>query len=388
MKQESVLQVTENEYFNIGSENAINLENTSSSSPSLMSPWHLDKIGQVTLSKRANNTLTGNGTDVYVLDTGIHYEHEEFNGRALYPGCDPIDGLYGQSQAGRDCEGHGTHVAGLVGGKSTGVANGVTIFSVRILNCSLTGTDISLLNGLMCVHDHHKNRNGTRAIINLSIASKEHSVAVNRSIQQVLKDGIIIVASAGNGDPGNPNNDPFKKLSYDSCKVYPAGYPGVINVGATDIHDNALIGNYDGTDYITNMGKCLDVFAPGYRVYSSDICPFIPCPIGNDKCTPKSTFNTTCKNIRTGTSQSSPIVAGAVALLLEKCPELTYQQIQRALRFVSTTTVQFCKPFLYLKAKKMIGVISTVTCTNDMLLYIGDLFDEQCGLFTFLMFDI
>ena len=384
MKQKSVLEVNENKYFNIGSENAINSENTvNPNSPLLMSPWHLDKIGQVTLSKKSNNTLTGKGIDVYVLDSGIHYEHEEFNGRALYPDCDPIDTLYGQSQAGRDCEGHGTHVAGLVGGKSTGVANGVTIFSVRILNCTLIGSEAALLHGLMCVRDHNKNRNGARAIINLSIASEDHSVAINRSIQQTLKDGIIIIASAGNGNPANANNNPFKFVNYNSCKVYPAGYPGVINVGATDINDNALIGKYDGTDYITNMGECLDVFAPGYKIYSSDICPFLPCTVGNDECNNKNTFNATCKNIRTGTSQSSPIVAGAVALLLEKCPVLTYQQIQSTLsRLVSTATVQFCKPFLFLKPDKDLGVIATITYTHNRSLYIGNLFDDLCSLFT------
>ena len=323
----------------------------------------------ITLSKKTNNTLTGKGIDVYVLDSGIHYEHEEFNGRALYPGCDPIDRLYGQSQAGRDCEGHGTHVAGLVGGKSTGVANGVTIFSVRILDCTLKGTEASLLHGLMCVINHRKSRNGTRAIINLSVAGIQTSLAVNKSLQLALDNDIIITASAGNGD------DQFRLTSYDSCKAYPAGYPGVINVGATDVHDDALMGEFDSTLYITNMGECLDVFAPGYNVYSSDICPFLPCPIDSDECTARKHFDTACKNVRSGTSQSSPIVAGAVALLLEKCPELTYMKIKKGLRyFLSTNSVKFCKPFEYLRQKLfLLDVMVTVINTRDSLLYIGSI---------------
>ena len=377
-------RVKENKYFNVGSENttssqhATNLENMiDSSSPWLMSPWHLDKISQVNLSNKTNSTLTGKGIDVYVLDSGIHYEHEEFNGRALYPGCDPIDRLYGQSQAGRDCEGHGTHVAGLVGGKSTGVANGVTIFSVRILDCTLKGTEASLLHGLMCVINHRKSRNGTRAIINLSVAGIQTSLAVNKSLQLALDNDIIITASAGNG------NDQFRLVSYDSCKAYPAGYPGVINVGATDIHDDALMGEFDSMTYITNMGKCLDVFAPGYKVYSSDICS---CPIENDECFSRKNINTTCKNLRSGTSQSSPIVTGAVALLLERCPALTYTEIKNLLRYsISTNSVHFCKPFEYLRQKfSLLDVLVTVINTRDRLINIGGISDTHidiCGVF-------
>ena len=343
------------------------------SSPRVLSPWHLDKIGQVTLSNKTNSTLTGKGIDVYVLDSGIHYEHEEFNGRALYPGCDPIDRLYGQSQAGRDCEGHGTHVAGLVGGISTGVANGVTLFSVRILNCALEGTYVSLLHGLMCVINHRRNRNGTRAIINLSVAGVKTFLAVNRSLQLALDNDIIITASAGNG------NDQFRLVSYDSCNAYPAGYPGIINVGATDIHDDAFMGEFDSITYITNMGECLDVFAPGYKVYSSDICS---CPIGSNKCIAQKSSDITCKNVRSGASQSSAIVTGAVALLLERCATMTYTETKILLRYlISTSSVQFCKPFKYLRQKfSLLDVVVTVINTHDRLLYVGGISDTDTDI--------
>ena len=342
----------------MGSENKIN-----SSSWITSSTWHLDKIG---LNNNYNNTLTGKGIDVYILDSGIHYEHEEFGGRALYPGFDPIDELEHQNQAGRDCEGHGTHVAGLVGGNSIGVANGVTLFSVRILNCGLRGTEASLTQGLMCVVNHTKSRNGTRAVINISISGTHLPLCVIRSLQLALDNDIIIVASAGNGD---------FNFRFDSCKVYPAGYPGVISVGATDIHNNALMGEFDNTLHFTNMGKCLDVFAPGYKVFSSDTCPFLPCSNNSDECMTGKNYGNTCNSVRSGTSQSAPIVSGAVALLLEKCPGLNYTEVQNKLqRALSTSKVQFCNAFDYLrKESSVLDIIVTVMNTRDGFLYIGNL---------------
>ena len=346
----------------MGSENKIN-----SSSWITSSTWHLDKIG---LNNNYNSTLTGKGIDVYILDSGIHYEHEEFRGRALYPGYDPIDKLYNQNQAGRDCEGHGTHVAGLVGGNSIGVANGVTLFSVRILNCGLRGTEASLTQGLQFVVNHTKSRNGTRAVINLSISGTHLPLCINRSLQLALDNDIIIVASAGNGDVNR-----FRLVSYDSCKVYPAGYPGVISVGATNVHNNALMGEFDNTLYFTNMGKCLDVFAPGYKVFSSDTCPFLPCSNDSNECMTGKHYGNTCNSVRSGTSQSAPIVTGAVALLLEKCPGLKYTEVKNMLqRELSTSKVQFCKAFKYLRKKlTSLDVIFTVMNTRDHLLSIENL---------------
>ena len=360
---ENVTSVEENKVISVGSGTTIN------SSSWIPSSWHLNKIGLVTLFNDTNNTLTGKGIDDYILDSGIHYEHEEFGGRALYPGCDPIDELEHQNQAGRDCEGHGTHVAGLVAGSKTGVANGVTLFSVRILNCGLQATEASLLRGLTCAIDHTKNRNGTRAVINLSISGTHSSLAVNRSLQLALDNDIIIVASAGNG------RTKFRLISYDSCKVYPAGYPGVITVGATDLNNNALMGEYDDELYFTNMGKCLDVFAPGYEIISSDTCPFLPCDRDSSECITDKTYGNTCKSVRSGTSQSAPIVTGAVALLLEKCPGLKHTEIKDMLRHVlSTSKVRFCKPFRYLRKRpSMLDVIVTVINTHNRLLYIGNL---------------
>ena len=320
------------------------------------------------------NNLTGENVDVYILDTGIHYEHADFNGRALYPGCDPIDKLYHQNQAGRDCEGHGTHVAGLVGGNGTGVANGVTLFSVRILDCNLQASVASLVLGLLCVVDHRKTRNETRAIINLSLTGPQTTIIINYALQLALDNDIIITAAAGNA--GHSLHNPFRSINYDSCKVYPAAYPGVITVGATDMHDNALMGEYDNRTIITNMGKCVDVFAPGYKILSSDICPLRHCNGNSEECIDGMIYNNTCRNYRSGTSRSTSLVTGAIALLLQKCPELTSAQVKHILMHsLSTKKVQFTKVLLYASRIfhyfRYYGVVSTVISTPDNLLYIG-----------------
>ena len=337
--------------------------------------WHLDRLDQESLPLDNTFTvnLTGENVDVYILDSGIHYEHVDFNGRALYPGCDPIDKLYHQNRTGRDCEGHGTHVAGLVGGNGTGVANGVTLFSVRILDCNLQASVASFIQGLLCVVNHREFRNETRAIINLSIAGLQTTEEINSALQLALDNDIIITAAAGNG--GNSLHDPFRSINYDSCKVYPAAYPGVITVGATDMHDNALMGEYDNRTLISNMGKCVDVFAPGYKILSSEFCPLTCRNNDSEHCIVGMRYNNTCRNFRSGTSQSAPLVAGAIALLLEKCPEVTNAQVKSILNhLLSTNKVQFCKAIRYAAAfneSVQDSVLATVLCTSDHLLYIA-----------------
>ena len=125
--------------------------------------WGLDRIDQEShpFDHRfeAPCGLTGEGVDVYVLDTGIRYDHNEFDGRVRYPDCDAIDSINGENRKGGDCTGHGTHIAGIVGGKRSGVAPGVRMYSVRVLDCNARGTWNTVLQGLECVVNRTQNSN-------------------------------------------------------------------------------------------------------------------------------------------------------------------------------------------------------------------------------------
>jgi len=128
----------------------------------------------------------------------------------------------------------------------------VTLFSVRVANCGGRASEASLLDGLMCVHEHRKSRNRTRAIINPFLADSSVMDSVNKFVKKLIAEGAIVIAAAGNGD----FND-FREVNYDSCKVYPAGYKGIINVAATDMHENALMGEFDGRPMHGIMCRCV-----------------------------------------------------------------------------------------------------------------------------------
>lgn len=233
--------------------------------------WGLDRIDQRSGpgDHRFHYTATGSGVTAYVLDTGIRLSHSDFGGRAV-TGTDLVDG-----GAATDCNGHGTHVAGTIGGRLRGVAKSVRLVAVRVLDCSGSGPVSRIVSGLDWVAGNH--HNGSPAVANMSLGGGP-STAVDAAVNGVINDGVTVTVAAGN-DGGN------------ACNGSPSRVPAALTVSATDSTDTRP----SWADY----GSCVDLFAPGVKIssdwYSSD---------------------TATKSLD-GTSMASPHVAGVAALYLQ-----------------------------------------------------------------------
>ncbi|HYP53786.1 MAG TPA: S8 family peptidase, partial [Pyrinomonadaceae bacterium] len=252
--------------------------------PSTIQPnatWGIDRIDQrpLPLDTNYNYTPTGAGVNVYVIDSGINYSHVEFAGRAVL-GKDFLGGN------GSDCAGHGTHVAGTVGGATYGVAKGAKLFSVRVFPCS-GGAPFSVIINAVDWVTFDVGANGRRpAVVNMSLGGGGFApldTAVNNSVNA----GITYVVSAGN------NSTPT--VNYDACLLSPARVPNAITVGATT--------NADARAVFSNVGKCLDLFAPGQAITSAWV------------------GGASAANTISGTSMSAPHVAGVAALYLQNKPQ-------------------------------------------------------------------
>lgn len=231
--------------------------------------WGLDRIDQQSLSLDSNYsyTSTGAGVDAYEIDTGILGTHTEFTGR-MKNGYSAI----GKSTNTTDCNGHGTHVAGTVGGTSYGVAKKVSLIPVRVLNCQGSGTNSGVIAGINWAITTHVS--GKNAVANLSLGGGV-SPALDTALENLISDGVTVVVAAG--------NDYFA----NSCHYSPARVPNAITVAAST--------NTDGIASFSNIGSCVDIIAPGVGITSSWI------------------KSNTATNTISGTSMASPHVAGAVA---------------------------------------------------------------------------
>ena len=253
----------------------------------------LDRIDQRNLPLDGTYTYhdTGAGVRVYVVDSGIRLSHSQFGGRAI-TGFDAIDG--GSAD---DCNGHGTHVAGTIGGSTFGVAKSVTLVSVRVLNCSGTGTTSQVIAGLNWVTSDHQA--GQPAVANMSLGGAASS-ALDTAVRNSLADGVTYVLAAGNENR-------------DACAVSPARVAEAVTVGATTASDaRASWSNY---------GTCLDLFAPGSTITSA-------------WHTSDSTTNTI-----SGTSMAAPHMAGVAALYLQGAPSSTPYQVRDAIVGQATTSL-------------------------------------------------
>jgi subtilisin family serine protease len=254
--------------------------------------WGLDRIDQRArpTDGNYNYTPTGAGVRAYVIDTGILASHAQFGGRA--------SGGYSAISDGRgttDCNGHGTHVAGTVGGSTYGVAKGVTIIAVRVLDCAGSGTNSGVIAGM----DWVANNRVLPAVANMSLGGGA-SQATDDAVNRMHNAGVTVVVAAGNENQ-------------NACNVSPSRAPNAITVGSTT--------STDARSSFSNYGTCVDVFAPGSSITSSWYT------------------STTATNTISGTSMASPHVAGIAALYLQGAPSATPATVANAIITTSTLNV-------------------------------------------------
>lgn len=258
-------------------------------------PWGLSRIDQRALP--IDNSYyfwsTGVGVRAYIVDTGILSTHTEFTGRMASGYSSIADG--GGTE---DCHGHGTHVAGTVGGTTYGVAKEVTLVPVRVLNCEGSGSSSTVIAGLnWVVADHDPSE---AAVVNMSLGGGLSS-ELDAAVEAVIADGVTVVVASGNsGD--------------DACYYSPARVPSAITVNASDEADDDA--------YFSNYGSCTDLYAPGVGILSAGIA------------------STTATLTLSGTSMAAPHVAGVVARLLQLHPGWTTAEMWSSIN-AATTSVNF-----------------------------------------------
>jgi len=227
-------------------------------------PWGLDRIDQRNrpLDGSYGFSRNGSGVTAYIIDTGIDTSHSDFGGRARN-----VFDAFGSN--GRDCQGHGTHVAGTVGGNTYGVAKGVALRGVRVLNCEGSGSTSGIVAGFDWVR-----ANAVKpAVANASLGCG-YSSALNNAASNLANSGVHLSVAAGNENQ-------------DACNVSPASATGPISVAASDSSDRKAS--------FSNYGSCTDVYAPGVQITSTRM--------GGGS------------TALSGTSMASPHVAGVAALL-------------------------------------------------------------------------
>jgi subtilisin family serine protease len=257
--------------------------------------WGLDRIDQpnLPLSTTYNYTNSGAGVTAFVIDTGIRITHQEFGNRATW-GTNTAD------TTNTDCNGHGTHVSGTIGGTTYGVAKNVKLVAVKVLDCTGSGSWSGVIAGIDWVTSHKT----SNSVANMSLGGG-YSAAINTAVSNSIAAGIVYAVAAG--------NDSTATVNADACLASPASTPNAITVGATD--------STDARSYFSNTGTCLDIFAPGRNISSAW------------------NTNDTTTNTISGTSMATPHVTGAAALYLSSYPGATPDQVTTALTKNATANI-------------------------------------------------
>jgi subtilisin family serine protease len=243
----------------------VSIAGTQSNPPS----WGLDRIDQASLpldNSYSYPDSAGSGVTAYIIDTGADLDHPDFAGR-MTSGTDTVDNDSDAS----DCNGHGTHVSGTVGGTSYGVAKSVNLVAVRVLDCGGSGTFAGVIAGIDWVTQNHSGD----AVANMSLGGG-FDQSVNDAVTASINSGVTYALAAGNN------------YGADACSGSPGSTPDALTVGSTNSSDNRST--------FSNVGNCVDIFAPGEGITSA--------------------WLNGGSNTISGTSMATPHVCGAAALYL------------------------------------------------------------------------
>ncbi|XP_067846168.1 proprotein convertase subtilisin/kexin type 9 [Heptranchias perlo] len=301
-------------------------------------PWNLNRIVP---SKQTVEQYTppnnGDLVEVYLLDTSVQSNHREIEGKVLVTEFESIpdeDGTRFYRQANK-CDSHGTHTAGIVSGRDSGVAKGANVRTVRILNCQGRGTVSGALAGLEFIRKTLIVQPYRPMIVLLPFVGG-FSQTLNAACRLLARTGVALIAAAGN----------YKD---DACLYSPASEPEVITVGATNYNDQPTTTGTTGT----NFGRCVDLFAPGDDIISA-----------SSDCI-------TCFTSKSGTSLAAAHVAGIAAMIMNADPNITVSELRQRLIHYSTKNaindVWFPEEQRLITANRIARLASPVVTENQLL---------------------